>query len=216
MSEEFIINTAPSTIIKSGDPYDHLNAIEWVDKQIEYGSQEHTISGKGLVPYLKQMGKDLIGCEIGVCHGFTTEYFLKNITSISKIYAVDSYPSFVDWDGTRVTQERQDETKFRCIKRLSQFKDRVSFFFEDSRKFAQTLKDNSLDFIFIDGDHSYEATLKDCQLYWSKIKTGGMFAGHDINLPSVRRAVSDFFLTIEKNNTELKVVENNAWFLMKE
>lgn len=216
MSEEIVINTESSTIRKSRDPYDHLDAIRWVDKQIEYGSQENNISGKGLVPHLKNLGEALIGCEIGVCHGFTTEYFLKNISTISKIYAVDSYPTFVDWDGTRVTQERQEETKIRCIRRLSQFGDRVSFFFEDSTKFAQTLKDESLDFIFIDGDHSYEATLKDCQLYWPKIKTGGMFAGHDINLPSVYRAVSDFFLTIEKNNTELKVVENNAWFLMKE
>jgi predicted O-methyltransferase YrrM len=215
MSEEFIINTAPSTIIKSGDPYDHLNAIEWVDKQIEYGSQEHTISGKGLVLHLKELGNSLIGCEIGVCHGFTTEYFLRNLPNISKIFAVDSYPSFVDWDGTRLTQERQEETKQRCIERLSKFEDRVSFVFESSATFSQKLKDESLDFIFIDGDHSYEATLKDCESYWSKVKFGGIFAGHDINLPSVHKAVDDFISSMERDDLKLNFVENNAWFLIR-
>ena len=112
---EFIIDTASNTMQETTcrDPYDHLDAKEWVDKQIEYGSQESVISGRGLVPHLQEMGDNLVGCEIGVCHGFTTEYMLKNVPTITKIYAVDNYPSFVDWDGTRVTAERQQETKER-------------------------------------------------------------------------------------------------------
>jgi hypothetical protein len=198
------------------DPYDHLGPVEWVDKQIEYGSQEHTISGRGLVPHLQELGDNLVGCEVGVCHGFTTEYMLKNVPTISKIYAVDSYPSFVDWDGTRVTAERQQETKQRCFQRLSPFIDKVVFSYDDSAKFSQTLEDGSLDFVFIDGDHSYEATLKDCQLYWPKVKSGGMFAGHDINLQSVDKALKEFFSSMGKQKVNLKVVENNAWFLIKE
>ena len=215
---DFIIDTASNTMQETTcrDPYDHLDAKEWVDKQIEYGSQESVISGRGLVPHLQEMGDNLVGCEIGVCHGFTTEYMLKNVPTITKIYAVDNYPSFVDWDGTRVTAERQQETKERCFKRLSPFIDKVTFFYEDSAKFATTLEDNSLDFVFIDGDHSYEATLNDCILYWPKVKSGGMFAGHDINLVSVDKALREFFKQLGKEKVELKVVENNAWYLIKE
>lgn len=215
---DLIIDTRTNTIreIVCSDPYDHLNPKEWVDKQIEYGSKESVISGRGLVPHLKKMKNNIVGCEIGVCHGFTTEYFMKNVDNIKKLYAIDPYPAFVDWDGTRVTKERQEETKKRCLQRLTPFSDKVSFNFVSSVEFAQSIEDNSLDFVFIDGDHSYEATLKDCQLYWPKVVTGGLFAGHDINLPTVEKALHDFFRGLNMQNVEITVVENSAWFLMKE
>lgn len=215
---DFIIDTASNTMqqVACRDPYDHLDAKEWVDKQIEYGSQEAVISGRGLVPHLQEMGDNLVGCEIGVCHGFSTEYFMKHVPTISKLYGVDPYPSFVDWDGTRVTAERQQETKARCFQRLMPFLDKVSLVYTTSEEFASTIEDNALDFVFIDGDHSYEATLKDCQLYWPKVKSGGMFAGHDINLQSVDKALREFFKGLGKEKVELKVVDNNAWYLIKE
>lgn len=212
---DFIIDTASNTMQEIGcrDPYDHLGPKEWVDKQIEYGSQEAVISGRGLVPELKKMGDNLVGCEIGVCHGFTTEYMLNNVPSIKKIYAVDNYPTFVDWDGTRVTAERQQETKQRCFKRLSPFIDKVTFIYDESAKFAPSIEDDSLDFIFIDGDHSYEATLNDMIQYWPKVKKGGLFAGHDANLTSVDSALKQFFK--DKNVERVNVVENNAWYIYK-
>lgn len=211
---DLIIDTSAGLVRENAcrDPYDHLGPAEWVDKQIEYGSQEQHVSGRGLVPFINQLQGKLIGCEIGVCHGYTTEYFLKNIPNIGMIYAVDHYPSFVDWDGTRLTPERQEETKRRCKDRLSVYSG-VEHIYDTSSNFVKTLKDGELDFVFVDGDHSYEATLEDIRNYWPKVKTGGIFAGHDINLTSVDRAVKDFFKDI--TNTEIKVVENNAWFLKK-
>lgn len=211
--DDFIIDTRDVSVANScRDPYDHLGPEEWVDKQIEYGSKEENISGKGLLPYIKSLSGELIGCEIGVCHGFTTEYILKNVPNIKKIYAVDHYPSFVDWDGTRITAERQEETKKRCKERLKNFSS-VEYAYEDSSNFVKNIEDGTLDFVFVDGDHRYEATLNDIKNYWPKVKVGGLFAGHDINLPDVSRAVQDFFKNMP--NIEIKVVENNAWFLMK-
>jgi predicted O-methyltransferase YrrM len=215
MSGTLIINTETGHTNNCRDPYDHLGPVEWVDKQIEYGSQELVISGRGLIPFLRQMGNNLVGCEIGVCHGFTTEYMVKSLSNICKIYAVDHYPSFVDWDGTRVTAERQEETKQRCERRLAPYRDKISLHYEDSATFSTTIEDDSLDFVFIDGDHSYEAVLRDCRLYWPKVKNGGLFAGHDINLQSVRQALGQFFSESRIDDRKLKIVENNAWFIMK-
>jgi predicted O-methyltransferase YrrM len=213
MSEEFIIDTTQNIVRQSQqcrDPYDHLEANEWVDKQIEYGQIESNISGRGLLPFIQELTGEIVGCEIGVCHGFTTEYFLKNTPTIKKVYVVDNYPAFVDWDGTRITAERQEVTKRLCKSKLEKFGDKVVFAYESSVTFAQTLEDDSLDYVFVDGDHSYEATLADIQNYWPKVKKGGIFAGHDINLTSVDNAVKEFF-----KETPVKVVENNAWFLIK-
>lgn len=212
MSDTLIIDTTSNLVkepVQCRDPYDHLGPVEWVDKQIEYGSQEQNISGRGLMPYIKELKGELVGCEIGVCHGFTTEYLLKNISNIVAYYAVDHYPSFVDWDGTRITEERQEETKRRCAERLSEYKP-VEYIYDTSSNFAKRIEDGALDFVFIDGDHSYESTLEDIRNYWPKVKKGGVFAGHDINLTSVDAAVKEFF-----KETPVKIVENNAWFLIK-
>ena len=39
--------------------------------------------------------------------------------------------------------------------------------------------DRYYDFIYIDGDHSYEAVKRDIELYLPKLKKGGLIAGHD-------------------------------------
>lgn len=214
---DFIIDTTANLIKPSNsinrDPYDHLGDEEWVQKQIEYGSNIEVISGKGLVPFIQKLEGELIGCEIGICHGFTTKFFLDNIPNIKKLYAVDHYPSFVDWDGSRLTEGRQQLTKQKCRERLSNYKN-VEFFYESSLDFHEKLEDYSLDFIFIDGNHSYETSLKDFKNYWSKVKIGGIFAGHDIGLSSIQRAINDSFDDEYKN--KINVVENNAWFFIKE
>ena len=159
---DFIIDTSQNLIKQTGpvcrDPYDHLGPEDWVQKQIDYGQKEEHISGRGLVPYLQELEGELVGCEIGVCHGFTTEYFLKNVPTIKKIYGVDHYPSFVDWDGTRLTEERQEESKRRCAERLSSFP-QVELIYDTSTNFVSNLEDESLDFLFIDGVLQSESSL---------------------------------------------------------
>jgi predicted O-methyltransferase YrrM len=211
---EIIINTDTNKTTSNycGDPYDHLETIEWVDIQINYGSDEKTISGRGLLTELQKLQGELQCCEIGICHGFTTEYLLKNVPNIKKYIATDPYPTFVDWNGTRLTRERQDEIKKRCLERLKPYSDKIEFHFEDSTTVSTKIENESLDFVFIDGDHSYVAALSDIQNYWHKVKFGGIFAGHDINLPSIQRAIKEYF---GNDVHKIKIVENNAWYFIK-
>jgi hypothetical protein len=46
------------------------------------------------------------------------------------------------------------------------------------------LRGRPIDFLFIDGDHSYEGVKRDYELYRPLVRTGGMIAFHDI-LPHV-------------------------------
>lgn len=43
-----------------------------------------------------------------------------------------------------------------------------------------SIPDGSLDFVYIDGNHSEEYVRQDIRLWWPKVKIGGMLAGHDI------------------------------------
>ncbi len=44
---------------------------------------------------------------------------------------------------------------------------------------AKDVEDGSLDFVFIDADHTYEAVAADIAAWWPKVRVGGTLAGHD-------------------------------------
>lgn len=54
-----------------------------------------------------------------------------------------------------------------------------------------------VDAVFIDADHSYEAVKNDIKAWGMKLKPGGIIAGHDIDFPSVWKAVKESFINFE-------------------
>ncbi len=62
----------------------------------------------------------------------------------------------------------------------------------DSAQSASLYSDQSLDFVFIDADHSQEAVARDLAAWWPKVKTTGVLAGHDYDEVGVRNAVDEF------------------------
>jgi predicted O-methyltransferase YrrM len=218
MSEVLTFNTTtglytpPISVQTSQDPWHNLPAKQWVQKQIDWANQSEP-SGLGLVEPISQLKGELIGVEIGVCLGSTTEAFLKKIRNIKKLYGVDNYPTFIDWNGADYSEERQQLMKEYASHKLSQFGDRVELRYESSTEFAKTLKKESLDFVFIDGDHSEEASYADFWNFYPLVKTGGIFAGHDIVLPDVEKSLKNFLA--DKFDKVIRV-SNNAWYLIKE
>ena len=63
----------------------------------------------------------------------------------------------------------------------------------ESDEACSMYEDASVDFVFIDGDHSEDAVRKDLAAWFSKVKPGGTFAGHDFYFPGVNKAVNEFF-----------------------
>jgi hypothetical protein len=58
---------------------------------------------------------------------------------------------------------------------------------------ATRFSDKSVDFIMLDGDHSYEAVKADIAAWRSKMKDGGTMSGDDFTWPGVRQAVTETF-----------------------
>lgn len=62
----------------------------------------------------------------------------------------------------------------------------------DSARAANLFDDKSIEFVFIDGDHSYEGIKRDVEAWLPKIRPGGWIAGHDYN-QLVEKYINDKF-----------------------
>ena len=93
--------------------------------------------------------------------------------------------------------KKETTPKDEFLKNIEPVKDIVKMIHMDSISASQQFADNSLDFVFIDGSHLYEAVLADINAWLPKVKTGGIIAGHDIDGPEefngVRKAVEEVF-----------------------
>jgi hypothetical protein len=80
----------------------------------------------------------------------------------------------------------------------------------DSAEAAGAYLDGSLDFVFIDADHSYEGVRRDLAAWWPKVKPTGVLAGHDYDEKGVRKAVDEF---VEAHH--LKVQSRHRSFVLE-
>lgn len=122
-----------------------------------------------LISLFAKNGKST-GVEIGVCFAAYSDLILSN-PGIFKLYSVDPW---VDLNGNFVP-----ETATIASERLKKYGSRSVIKIGFSLDVVKEFHDNSLDFVYIDGNHSYEATISDISSWWEKIKLGGVLAGHD-------------------------------------
>ena len=71
----------------------------------------------------------------------------------------------------------------------------VDFVQASSIEYADTVENNSIDFVYIDAEHDYNSVKQDLSVWFPKVKIGGFLAGHDYNkeqFPGLVKAVCDF------------------------
>lgn len=151
---------------------------------------------------LNALGLKGVGAEIGVKEGKFSERILR-LWEGGALYSVDPWREFGanDYvDVSNVPQPQQDELYLETIRRLLPFQRRSVIWRLTSKEAAEILPDDSLDFCYIDADHSYRGVSQDIRLWYPKLKKGGVLAGHDY-VPDgvyrfgdfgVQRAVNEF------------------------
>lgn len=121
--------------------------------------------------------KDLIGAEIGTHTGDHAVCLLKN-NKIKFMYLIDEYHVFND-AGKYFIDQNKSEKKAR--KALSKFSGKFEIIKENSDSAHSKLGKESLDFVYIDGGHSYKQVKKDIKNYFPLVKKGGILGGHDFH-----------------------------------
>jgi len=134
-----------------------------------------------------------IGVEIGVKRGQNIAKILKECPDFI-FHAVDCWDpklQYINWGkGAQVVNEKFFNKILHAYPK-NIFKHK-GYSVPVSTEFA----DESVDLIFVDGDHSYEGCKTDIETWLPKLKTGGFMAGHDyghVRFPGVKQSVDEIF-----------------------
>ncbi len=119
--------------------------------------------------------KPITAVEIGTDKGSNARSILETL-NIGRIYLIDPWEEHGEYHRT---QEDLSNAEKEARKRLNKYSSKTVFIKKYSDEAIKNVPDK-IDFIYIDGDHSYKQTKKDMENYWPKIRKGGIFAGHDI------------------------------------
>ena len=125
------------------------------------------------------------GVEVGVFAGVFSEIILntwkgKHLILVDAWASLPGYNDFLRrtdklWiDTRRESKEEWEKVLTECRERLSGFGFRASILRMESLEAAKTCPDWSLDFVYLDADHSKEAVEKDLRAWYPKLKKGGL------------------------------------------
>ena len=177
----------------------------------------------GLYRYFASLGFK-VGAEIGVQAGRNAQVMLDNIPGL-KLYLVDPYRDNPD------TRKWGEETHRRIKRRAHRRLDgkNIEWIEDFSLNASLQIPNESLDFVYIDGDHSYDYVMMDMQLWSRKVRKGGIVSGHDYHYLKSKHgtfrvvdAVDDFvrahrinLCMTDKKAAEIAGDNYASWFYVK-
>lgn len=128
--------------------------------------------------------------EIGTDRGVFAREFLDRWHG-EMLYCVDPYVAYpeMQWD--------RSGDLMLAVAHLTPHAPRVRFIMATSVRAAGYFENGEplpthVGFIYIDGSHHREEVSKDLAVWWPRLLPGGVFAGDDFQMASVRNAVTDF------------------------
>ena len=155
-----------------------------------------------------------IGVEIGVNDGTNMFNLLRKTGKRLKMYGVDPY--IIQKENTLYEHELGStnynnnsfsQMKRDVIKKSIKYHN-LELIIDRSDNASKNFKDESIDFVFIDGDHSYKSVLLDIDCWHPKVQENGLIMGHDYNWGDVARADGERF-------KEVWVLPDNVWAASK-
>lgn len=147
------------------------------------------------------------GVEVGTDHGQYAQQLLEGIPGLN-LTCVDPYVPYTEGNEVH-TQEEMDKIYEEALRRTDNSSGNCVFIKETSMVGKEFFADDSLDFVFVDGNHSYSYVLEDITEWYKKVKPGGIIAGHDYKVDPV----NDYGVieAVEKFTTDNNI---SPWFVL--
>ena len=147
--------------------------------------------------------------EIGTSKGGTLFLWARLATPDANLISIDLPGGENDWAYPRWKQP--------FYKTFASAGQKINLIRGDSHRaevfseFEESLGADKLDFLFIDGDHSYEGVKKDYELYSPFVRKGGIIAFHDVAVhpPTTGSEVHLFWDELARTQNTKEFIENN-------
>lgn len=176
-------------------------------KNIDGWFNYEEVLDKSIARLLQRFQRRLTVVEIGAWLGKSSFYLVGNHSDSCNIFIVDTWRGSSDelQSTHKIAQERDIFIDF--MKNMKIHHGKFSPIRALSTDASKIFDNNSLDFIFIDGDHSYAGVKSDIEMWLPKLVTNGIIAGHDYSqhFPGVIAAVNEI---IGSGNF---TVHDNTW-----
>jgi hypothetical protein len=156
---------------------------------------------------------NIVWVELGVYKGENAKYIFENY-DIKKMYLIDPYQPLDYLESFFGNKELVENNKNIAKNNLKNFDNKCIWLEDYSENVSHLISDDSVDILYIDGNHSFEPTLSDLRLYYPKVKKNGLIIGDDYNdCVGVNDAINLF---AKENNIRYKVsksiIVDNFWF----
>lgn len=133
----------------------------------------------------EKRGPIAVAVEVGTWRGDYAQIICDALQP-EKFYAVDPYALYEGYT------DKPDVNEFANQQNLDNLAAKVSLrvkgmnggrpselIRKQGKDAAELFEDNSLDFVYLDADHKYEAVKHDIATWFPKVKSGGILCGHD-------------------------------------
>lgn len=81
---------------------------------------------------------------------------------------------------TNSSDEEQEQWYQDTLRRLQPWQDKIAVHRMLTAEAAASFANSSIDFIYLDAHHDFCGTKEDMQLYWPKLRPGGIMAGDSV------------------------------------
>ena len=174
-------------------------------KDLQYVSDTPRPITKFMKKYF--LKKKLVGVEIGVWKGKNTKSILKEL-NIELLYLIDIWKNYNNY----FRFEKNNDKYYNKIVNKYKNNPKVIIIRNYSEIAVKEFKDNSLDFVYIDGNHHYNFIYNDINNWFKKVRFKGILSGHDIsNFKDVLKALKDWSYL---NNKKYVIIEPD-WYIIK-
>ena len=118
--------------------------------------------------------------EIGVWKGEYAAHILKECDSIRTYYMIDPWRRFPDWNKPfNIADEAFDVIYHEAMEATNFARDKIKVLRDRTVDAVAKIPDQSLDFVYVDSDHSLRGIAIDLVSIWPKVKPGGHVGGDD-------------------------------------
>jgi predicted O-methyltransferase YrrM len=212
-----------------------MNTFDYIIKKYHLNLTEKRIDGYMIIPRMRRTDLANLfnelgfkaGAEIGVLGGKYSEVLCRVMPN-AKIYSIDSWRTYSEFPDFFEKDKLKNYYNY-AVRILSKFKNN-KIIKKNSMNALKDFKDESLDFVYIDANHTFKYVYEDVEKWTKKVRKGGIVAGHDFEEHIGKKAFGDVkpALDVYIRHTDLDCIfivgkrmsknrdYNLSWFFVKQ